>query len=148
MKKEVILTGDLNCNYLIPNDHKTIKDILSINGLKQVIDQPTRSSHTSKSLIDIIATTHESRIANRTVHASSLRDHNLIGIIRKFHCKKFAPRKIWCRNYKNINANEYRIDLRDQSRADVLKISNLNTAWNKLKDLLMTVIHKHTPLKK
>ena len=30
--KEVILSRYLNCNYLIANDHKEIKDIIKING--------------------------------------------------------------------------------------------------------------------
>ena len=81
------------------------------------------------------------------MHPSSLIDHDLIGIVRKIHCKKFAPRKIQCRNYKNINTDEYRRDLRDQSWTDVLKISNLNTAWNKFKEQLTNVIGKRAPLK-
>ena len=38
--KETIIAGDLNCNYLVANDHKDIKDIIKINGLKQVIKTP------------------------------------------------------------------------------------------------------------
>ena len=30
-----MLTGDLNCNYLVHNDHKEIKEILYRNKLKQ-----------------------------------------------------------------------------------------------------------------
>ena len=33
--KKTLLAGDLNCNYLIPNDHKEMKDIVRINGLKK-----------------------------------------------------------------------------------------------------------------
>ena len=36
--KEAILCGDMNCNYLVPSDHKPIKDIISLNGFKQIID--------------------------------------------------------------------------------------------------------------
>ncbi len=60
--KEVILCGDLNCNYLVPSDHKPIRDIISLNGFKQIIDQPTGIMQSSKTLIDIFATTHESLI--------------------------------------------------------------------------------------
>ena len=35
--KECILTGDINCNYLVPSDHKEIKPILASFGLKQLI---------------------------------------------------------------------------------------------------------------
>ena len=40
--KECILTGDINCNYLVPSDHKEIKSILASYGLKQLISTPTR----------------------------------------------------------------------------------------------------------
>ena len=49
--KEVILSGDLNCNYLIANDHKEIKVIIKINGLKQIIDKATRISKDSSIII-------------------------------------------------------------------------------------------------
>ena len=40
--KECILTDDINCNYLVPSDHKEIKSILASYGLKQLISTPTR----------------------------------------------------------------------------------------------------------
>ena len=33
-EKEVLLLGDLNCNYLVQNDHKDLKQIMRYNGLK------------------------------------------------------------------------------------------------------------------
>ena len=40
--KQTILTGDVNCNYLVHNDHKEINEILYRNKLKQLIKQPTK----------------------------------------------------------------------------------------------------------
>ena len=95
--KETIIAGDLNCNYLIKNDQREIKDALRLNGFKQVIDRPTRITATSKTLIDIIATTHPNRIERSIVEANSLSDHDVTGVVRKLHCVKFKPRKIYCR---------------------------------------------------
>ena len=52
--KECILTGDLNCNYLLARDHADIKDIFTANGFKQVITDATRTTNISKTLIDVI----------------------------------------------------------------------------------------------
>ena len=41
-EKEVLLLGDLNCNYLVQNDHKALKQIMRYNGLKQMVKNPTR----------------------------------------------------------------------------------------------------------
>ena len=49
--KEIILLGDLNCDYSKPTDNSCLKDITKINGLKQMITQPTRTTMTTSSLI-------------------------------------------------------------------------------------------------
>ena len=59
--KKMIIAGDLNCKYLINNQRK-IKDAIKLNGLKQLVDQPTRITITSKTLIEVIATTHPNKI--------------------------------------------------------------------------------------
>ena len=55
-KKEVIILGDLNSDYLVKNDNVNVKNVIAINGFKQLIDKPTRVTKNSKSCIDIIAT--------------------------------------------------------------------------------------------
>ena len=89
--KEVILSGDLNCNYLIANYHKEIKDTIKINGLRQIIDKPTCISKDSRIIIDIIASLDESKIADKIVFPSCLSDHELVGVARKMHIKRFTP---------------------------------------------------------
>ena len=60
--KKMIIAGDLNCKYLIKNNKREIKDAIKLNGLKQLVDQPTRITLTSKTLIKVIATTHPNKI--------------------------------------------------------------------------------------
>ena len=38
--KECLLTGDMNCNYLVNWDHEDLKSILTSFGLKQLITIP------------------------------------------------------------------------------------------------------------
>ena len=52
--KEIILTGDVNCNYLVNSDHKEIKSIINSYGLKQLLTTPTGITTETKTLIDII----------------------------------------------------------------------------------------------
>lgn len=49
--KEFILSGDINCDYL-KSDHRDIKNNLKITGLKQLIDEPTRVTQHTSTLID------------------------------------------------------------------------------------------------
>lgn len=39
---ELLMLGDLNCNYLAKSDHKELKNIVYSSGLKQLIMSPTR----------------------------------------------------------------------------------------------------------
>lgn len=45
---------------------------------------PTRTTATSKTLIDVIATTHPNRIERSIVEANSLSDHDLTGVIGSY----------------------------------------------------------------
>ena len=53
---ETILLGDVNVNYLVRNDNKEFKSILSLYGFEQMVQKPTRITESTKTLIDIIAT--------------------------------------------------------------------------------------------
>ena len=53
-KRESIIMGDMNVNYLIENDHEVIKDIFTDNGFKQILNAPTRVTDQTSSLIDLI----------------------------------------------------------------------------------------------
>ena len=105
-KKEIILMGDLNVNYLSKTDNKNIKELLSLYGLTQLINVPTRTTQDSSSLIDIIAANNESSIVSTNVFPLSIGDHDMIGCVRKINNGKFKPKVITSRNYKNYNPDE------------------------------------------
>ena len=53
-KRESIIMGDMNVNYLKENDHEVIKDIFTDNGFKQILNTPTRVTDQTFSLTDLI----------------------------------------------------------------------------------------------
>ena len=77
--KEILLTGDLNCDYLDPKNHRDIKGILERNCLKQLIKQPTRITEHSKTLIVIFCSNNTRTISNIFIEPSSASDHDIIG---------------------------------------------------------------------
>ena len=103
--KGVILSGYLDCNYLIANYHKQIKGTIKINGLKQIIDKPTRISKDLRTIIDIIASSDDSKIADKIVFPSCLSDHKLVEVIRKMHIRRFTPRKVFVSDYSKFNVD-------------------------------------------
>ena len=131
--KEVILLGDLNSDYSKPTDNSRLKDIIKINGLNQMITQPTRITMTTSSLIDIVLTTHVENILQSFVCNSGLSDHDLIGVIRKMNCTKYAPRKLFSRNYKRYSSTSFTNELRSQNWDNVTSNNDFNTAWDGFK---------------
>ena len=119
--KEIILLGDLNCDYSKPTDNSCLKDSIKINCLKQMITQPTNTTITTSSLIDIVLTTHVSNILQSFVCNSGLSDHDLIGLIRKMNCTKYAPRKLSARNYKQYSATSFKNELQSQNWDNVTR---------------------------
>ena len=144
--KETILLGDMNADYLQQSKDKNIKRIISTNGLKQLIEKPTRVTKDSSTLIDIIATSHEQNILKSMTFANSIRDHDLVGMIMKKNNRKFKPRTIYTRNFAKYNEANYKADLRHLDWKNVTQESNVNKAWDIFKSLWKSVIDKHAPL--
>ena len=62
--KEIIILGDFNIDYN-KTDNRDFKSLLNIFGLNQVITEPTRTTKTSSTLIDLIMTNRPENITNK-----------------------------------------------------------------------------------
>ena len=82
---ETILMGDVNVNYLVSEDGKDLKSIISSNGLKQIIRKATRICDITKTLIDIIATNSPATIIYHDVIPTGIGDHDMVGCVRKIN---------------------------------------------------------------
>ena len=109
--REVILLGDTNC-HLYGEDNaahaKRIKDIYATYDLMQLINEPTRVTVQSSTLIDHIAVSNTCNIKLSGVVKIALSDHYLVFAIKKFQCgfkrqRKFIP----MRQMKNFNEEAF-----------------------------------------
>ena len=147
--KECILTGDINCNYLVSSDHKEIKSILAYfqySRLKQLITSPTRITRESKTLIDVICSNEPHNISSVKVIPAGLSDHELIGCARKLNNVKFKPRIITCRNFAKYDPKLFCEDVNSANLEDVYSSNSVNEAWASFRDILQRCIDKHAPL--
>ena len=142
---ETILLGDVNVNYLVSGDGRDFKSIVSSNGLKQIIRKATRICDTTKTLIDIIATSNISTIVNHGVISTGIGDHEMVGCVRKINWVKFKPRLIKCHDYRKYNPKEMSEDFRKQNWYPVLNSRNVNNAWNTMKNIMLEIFDKHAP---
>ena len=63
---------------------------------------PSRISKDSISITDIIASSDDSKIADKIVFPSCWSDHELVGVIQKMYIDRFTPRKVFVRDYSEI----------------------------------------------
>ena len=95
LNKDIYILGDLNCNILNSSDSgaKALLDFCSAFNLSQIIDQPTRSTKSSKTLIDVVLVTNKNMLKNSGVMPISISDHDLVYITLNF--KKRRPKPVY-----------------------------------------------------
>ena len=79
--------------------------------MTQVVNEPTRVTRESQTLIDIICSSQPQNITSVKVAKSALSDHDMTAFVRKLNSLKFKPRTIKCRNYSKYCATSFNEDL-------------------------------------
>ena len=139
------MTGDLNCNYLIADDHKDIKNIFKLNALKQLIKRQLQAIQKFKNLIDVFYSNNGKTVTGAIVEPSAISNHDIFGINRKMHTQKFKPRKLTTRNFSKYKSNAFRHDI--ESVNWNAQLSSTDISWNNFKNILRKLVDKHAPSK-
>lgn len=143
--KETLLLGDLNIDYNKRNDHKQLKDLFVIVGLKQLIIQFTRVMKKSKTIIDVIFTSHQNNVKETIVLPLGISD--LTGVNRKINVNRYVPRRIKIRDYKNYNATRFKDDMKNSDWDSIIFKDTMNESWDAFKSRILEIINIHVPLK-
>ena len=144
-EKELIITGDLNVNFLKRNDNKEIKSLLTSYGFTQLIKEPTRIDGDTQSLIDIILTNNVSNIRQTAVIPTSIGDHDMIGCVRKINYVKFPSKKIIARNYRNYDPEKLNEHLLSHNWDELYELNDVNLSWNFIKNILSNAFDMFAP---
>ena len=75
-KKSLIIVGDMNNDLLICG--LKLSQIIHITGLSQLINNPTRVTENSKTLLDVFITNNPNIIVSTVVVKSHLSDHDML----------------------------------------------------------------------
>ena len=143
--KEVIILGDLNCDYLKNNDHLDIKQTFTVNGYSQLIKKATRITDKTNTLIDVIQTTRPCTISQSNVIPTDLSDHDMIGCVRKLHHIKSKPKTIVCRNYTQYDSDTVNDHLANENWDIVYKSTCPEKAWYYVKSILIKTLDRCAP---
>lgn len=142
---ETLLLGDLNINYLKKNDHQNLKGIIKLNGFEQIVNQPTRTTKDTSTLIDIILTNRPSNIVRHDVFSLSLSDHDCVGCVRKLNHERLLPRTITCRNYKSYDSHRLCEELNNTDWSSGYSSTCVNSAWSLMKNILQSSFNTYAP---
>ena len=106
--KELILTGDLNCDPSFPvlqSQSRKLLDILELFQMKQVVADATRITSDKSSLLDIIATNRPDKVKESGVFHLGISNHSLVHVCLKISLPRNKPKMVKSRNLKNYNVN-------------------------------------------
>ena len=149
--KESMIVGDTNCN-LLPQtpDRNTehLKFITETYQYIQLIDQPTRITTATRTLIDHIFTNKPDIITNHGVLHVGISDHSLIYAIHKHNTTKTDPKVIEPCQFKNFDSDAFIDDIKETPFHLASLLDDPNEMWLDWKSLFLEIANKHAPIRK
>lgn len=121
--------GDFNINLLNNNNYscQLFQNIYESVGLQQLINNPTRVTQFSSSLIDLIFTLLHTKTIDCGVRADfPVSDHYLVYAILDLNIFDVAPKYHTFRNFYNFNYHQFLIDIKELPWYHIYTISNVN----------------------
>ena len=112
-----------------------------------MIDQPTRITKETETLIDITLTNNPSSISSVIVHSLSIADHKLIGCIRKMYNIKYESKTVRSRDYKNYVPENLITDVQQIDWEILYQCTDVNVAANIFTASLKSIFDRHAPIR-
>ena len=148
---EFYLMGDMNCNMASVSDtnSRLLSDITDLYGLHQLINEPTRITDTTSTLIDLIYTNYPDKLVYSGVCHVSVSDHSLVFAYRKLSIGAVFKRHntINYRTFKNFNRDHFRNEIAFQNWDVLDNFQDLNDMWREWKIKFLNVVNTYTPLR-
>ena len=148
---EYWLLGNLNCNLGAPIlDHKseTLSGIADLYNLEQLIEEPTRITESTSTMIDSIFTNTPDNVACSGVSHVGISDHSLIYAFRKLSTGRFnVGHKTTYKNFKNFDSGSFRADIGSQNWDDIKSLKDPNDMWRAWKTNFNHIVDKHAPVR-
>ena len=149
INSDIILAGDFNLDVLCPQKMpKVWFNLMEIYNLHQIINEPTRITDSSKTLIDHIYVTNVETVQESHVVKYSISDHYPVGMTRKesIYHKKHTHTTISYRNFSKFDENAFLDDLSKAPFHTVEYENDPSLCIQLWYDILNKVLDKHAPV--
>lgn len=143
---DVILTGDMNIDlFKLDNPLSRCLDSYSF---VQVIDEATRVTETSQTLIDpIFISDSDLIVSSGTRNADEVADHRLVFCNVNLDTVKSGPKVITVRDFKHLNLEHFDEDLFSLSWGELVYLPCVDDKVEYLSSLIRFLFDKHAPMK-
>ena len=127
---------------------QSLLNITDIYNLKQLINEPTRETPVSTTLIDVIFASHPDNVSCSGVSHVGISYHSLIHVFSNISLPSAVKGSstVSYRQFKNFDHNRFRSDILAQPWADLMGIDNPNEMWLKWRSLFLEVCDLHALL--
>jgi len=149
---EYYILGDLNCDLLSPNNPQArrLENLAELFQLTQLINEPTRITEKTRTLIDVILTNTPTRVVQSGVIHIGISDHSLVYTIRKIGISttRNSHNMISYRSKKHFNIDKFINDLNSVPWENLDNLENPDDMWNTWKKSFLSVLDSHAPIKR
>ena len=146
---QMTILGDLNFNYQIDESLSTnpIHLIENLFQMSQIIEEPTRKTPTTSTLLDVILTSVPDRHTKTKVIKTAFSDH--YSLFTTIYTDQRRQRNelhnlVKFRDYKNLNEEAFLLDLRHNDWF-LHDENDVEESWKHWKRQLTEICNKHAP---
>ena len=149
--EEPILTGDFNINCLNVNspEYRLLCDsIIEPFNLTQVIDQPTRVTEKSSTLIDLMFVKNKNKVKGHGCCAvPGVSDHHMTYLSYDVKKPKFTPVRVTARDFKNFNRDAFIAAADEANFENVYFVDTVDDKVTVLENEIHTLLDQFAPYK-
>ena len=147
-KTEICLMGDVNVNYKnkTSREYKKLKFFVKSNGFSQVIENCTRNSDKTTSLLDLIIT-NSTHVKEAGTLDHFLSDHQPVFMVKKKSRDVRPTVKFQGRSYRNFDKEALKGELLNHSWGTFYKILDPNIAWDYILKQFVPIIDNMCPIR-
>ena len=127
---------------------RKLNEILELYQMQQLINNPTRVTELTQSLLDVCITSNPEHIIYSGVLHLGISDHSPIYAIRKINAKPITESQGYVEftNFKKFKVSNFLNDLHGVPWEEIRNKSDVDGMWEICKTLFVDVLNKHAPI--
>ena len=148
LKKDIVLMGDANCDLLTKNPKgEALSAFCACVNATQLIDEPTRVTKTTRSLLDVVIVSNQGVVKSSGVLQLTISDHFLVYVKLNLKTPRQAPNNITTRRFRHYKANHFANDVAHIPWGSVDLKNTVEEQLDVFNDLFVTCLDQHAPIK-